>query len=299
MPRPRPEASGNPAGTAPASPARDASRRAPLLEVFSSLQGEGLFVGQPQVFLRLAGCPLRCRWCDSAWSWGLETATGEGASGREIAPQSPTAEPGEPEWVTPLAAAALVREAGGEAGEQPRPLSITGGEPLIWPDFIEALLPLVGERPVHLETAGAHPAALARVVERLAHVSLDLKHPADLAPPSEEGLGTGSESPPGDAAAWCAARLACLELLRDRPACVKMPVAAGRRARDYEELLLDLELKAPELPLFIQPVTARGSGPERIPGPSPDLLWELAQRAEELGLAVRVVPQIHPVLGVN
>jgi len=48
--------------------------RAPLIEVFSSIQGEGRYVGQPQVFLRLAGCPLRCRWCDTPRSWVVSDA---------------------------------------------------------------------------------------------------------------------------------------------------------------------------------------------------------------------------------
>ena len=42
---------------------------APVLEVFASLQGEGRFVGEPQVFVRLWGCPLRCRWCDTAYAF--------------------------------------------------------------------------------------------------------------------------------------------------------------------------------------------------------------------------------------
>ena len=48
---------------------KPAHAAAPVMEVFASFQGEGLYVGQPQVFLRLAGCPLRCRWCDTPGSW--------------------------------------------------------------------------------------------------------------------------------------------------------------------------------------------------------------------------------------
>jgi len=38
-------------------------------EIFLSLQGEGTRAGLPCAFVRLAGCNLRCRWCDTARAW--------------------------------------------------------------------------------------------------------------------------------------------------------------------------------------------------------------------------------------
>ncbi len=38
-------------------------------EIFCSLQGEGVGLGEPAVFLRLAGCNLSCRWCDTRYAW--------------------------------------------------------------------------------------------------------------------------------------------------------------------------------------------------------------------------------------
>src|SRR5258706_5881106 len=50
----------------------EASRKPERLrvnEIFHSLQGEADAVGYPTVFVRLTGCPLRCRYCDTAYAF--------------------------------------------------------------------------------------------------------------------------------------------------------------------------------------------------------------------------------------
>ena len=44
----------------------------PIVELFHSIQGEGTRTGEPSTFIRLAGCNLRCAWCDTPYSWNRE-----------------------------------------------------------------------------------------------------------------------------------------------------------------------------------------------------------------------------------
>ena len=50
-----------------------------ITEIFHSIQGESSYVGQPCVFVRLTGCPLRCTWCDTDYAFygGHEYSIGE------------------------------------------------------------------------------------------------------------------------------------------------------------------------------------------------------------------------------
>jgi 7-carboxy-7-deazaguanine synthase len=247
---------------------------APVLEVFASLQGEGRFAGEPQVFVRLAGCPLRCRWCDTPGSWTVpaEARTRIAASQgtrRSSGPASPF------QVATWIAAV--------EPGEA-RTISLTGGEPLLWPGFVRGLRAFVGRRRIHLETAGAHPEALAAVLPAVDHVSLDLKLPADLAEP-EEPAGARERSP-RDAAEWAAVRHRVLLLLRARDACGKLILAGDRDPESFLPLLDDVAALVPSLPLFVQPVTPMAG----VPAPDATALDALVELALERGLSVRVMP---------
>jgi 7-carboxy-7-deazaguanine synthase len=116
-----------------------------VTEVFHSIQGESTFVGQPCVFVRLTGCPLRCTWCDTEYAF-------EG--GRAQSTEDVLTE---------------VRAFGCHVVE------VTGGEPLGQPGAIEFLKRLCDEGfLVLLETSGALDTA---AVDPRVHIILDVKCP--------------------------------------------------------------------------------------------------------------------------
>ena len=281
--------------------------RAPVHEVFASIQGEGAFVGEPQVFLRLAGCPMRCRWCDTPATWGIppsgEDDEGGMARGARIA--GPEAARREEPWVSPFGALVWIAEV---EGAFPRTVSVTGGEPLLWPEFLLELRTLLGERRLHLETGGGHPRALEAVLDAVDHVSLDLKLPSDLDPPVELALSASqgdesdeSESTPTDDASWEIARRRALELVAGRDgagACAKIVVAGAHRdhpshvPREYAPLLDDVAELAPGLAVYLQPATPMGG----VAAPTDALVDGLVDEALARSLDVRVVPQVHRAL---
>lgn len=268
---------------------------APVMEVFSSVQGEGLYAGELQVFLRLAGCPLRCRYCDTPGSWDPLRSGGARV-------QTPDGARREESFCSPFRATCLISEV---EPSKPRTVSVTGGEPLLWPEFLLGLGKVVGPRRLHLETAGGHPETLARVVEIFDHVSLDLKLPRDLDPPEaislasefadEEGAPRFStEASPVTSEDWKRARRASLRLLANRDACGKIVVCGGTPAEDYELLLDEVAEYAKEMPVFLQPATrVRDTA-----APLFDDVLDLAEAARDRELDVRVLPQIHRSLNI-
>src|SRR5919108_6164740 len=96
-------------------------------EIFCSFQGEGVFAGRKHVFLRMAGCNLRCRYCDTPESLvRTRSCRVHGVTGRQ---EGSIANPLDPMQAGELLSEIVAEEPGIHA------LAITGGEPLVQAEF--------------------------------------------------------------------------------------------------------------------------------------------------------------------
>lgn len=123
-----------------------------VVEIFSSIQGEGLFCGQKQTFLRLHGCNLHCSYCDTP-------ASQENNSFNEMSPAETVQK---------------IRDL------KVTDVSITGGEPLIQEDFLMEVLEDLkntGFR-IHLETNGTLPGPMRILAPLIDIVAMDIKLPS-------------------------------------------------------------------------------------------------------------------------
>ena len=116
-----------------------------VTEIFHSIQGESSFTGQPCVFIRLTGCPLRCTWCDTAYAF---------FGGHELS-------------IEQILATVDSYDC--------RLVEVTGGEPLAQSEVFP-LIRKLGDRghEVLIETSGAIDTAQ---VDTRAHIILDVKCP--------------------------------------------------------------------------------------------------------------------------
>ena len=124
--------------------------KAPIIEIFSSFQGEGLLIGQRQIFVRFAGCNLNCNYCDTNDSKSEK-------SGKLMTPEMVTEEINK--ILTPDCKA----------------ISFTGGEPSLYPGFINEVSKNFNLS-IMLETNGTLPDNID-LLNKLDIVSLDIKLP--------------------------------------------------------------------------------------------------------------------------
>jgi len=122
-------------------------------EVFTSIQGEGVYAGYKQLFIRLCGCNLNCSYCDT----DFELSGSKDYSVSELVEIC-------------------------NQNSDCHSISLTGGEPLLHTEFIKELGHELTENnsplPLYLETNGTLADKLAEVIDSVTYISADLKLPS-------------------------------------------------------------------------------------------------------------------------
>ncbi len=242
------------------------SSSAYISEIFNSIQGEGLYVGTRQVFVRFEKCQLHCAYCDTPASRNVsryckvEKTPGKGDFCNI---ENPLDNEQVKELICKLWSPST------------RHISLTGGEPMLHADFIKKL---DLEYPLYLETNAGFPEKARELKDTIAIASCDIKLP-------EHG-STDRYS----------------ELLKNEletisifygtsKTFVKVIILPETTTHSISPAVDGVASIDPDIPFILQPVTSE----QKVP---PILLLSLMDFAGEKLKDVRVIPQTHKMLGL-
>ena len=195
----------------------DRSTETEISEIFSSLQGEGPYLGVKQIFVRFGRCNMHCTYCDE-----LEKMKEEKFSVRSL------------EEVL-----GEIQDLEKEKGAH-HSVSLTGGEPLFYTPFLLNLLPKLKEKGimVYLETNGTLPGQLREVIKWCDIIAMDLK-------PSSS---TGDR-------AFNAEHAEFLKIALQKEVFTKIVVTPGTRLEEIRECIRLVKNVNARLPFIFQPVS--------------------------------------------
>jgi len=244
-------------------------RRANIDEVFNSVQGEGLYVGIRQVFVRFCGCPLTCVYCDSlrALTAGDAQNCLEGGIARPLA--------------NPISVADLIKLLEHLWTPATEHISLTGGEPLLHTDFITELAGSF-RKPLYLETNGMLSRAAERIKNQISVAACDVKLLEHKSVRMYDML--------------LREELRSIKVFYESnvDVFVKIVITKNTEQSALAPIAQRLARIDPDIPLVLQPVTPTSTAAK----PSSELLFALMDTAGTYLNNVRAIPQVHTVLKI-
>jgi 7-carboxy-7-deazaguanine synthase len=248
---------------------------APLQEMFYSFQGEGVFVGVPQLFVRFAHCHLKCAYCDTpmqSQSGQFEVETTPGESAKTL-------------LKNPVSTGQVVSEILPFLKNYPvHSISFTGGEPLLYVDFIRDVAIALKEThwtlsKLYLETSGTQPDRMATLAPWTDIVAMDIKLPS----------ATG-EVPQFEA------HQAFYQVLAAHPQIETfVKLVFNDRITDEELAAIPTIVTHPETPIILQPETSLIDKSVSI---QMQTLVRVTTQLSQIFQDVRVIPQTHKMLQI-
>lgn len=242
------------------------------MEIFSSVQGEGLLIGTRQIFVRFYDCNLECIYCDTPAS---RSGTGRcnverTAGGRDFYTiQNPV----------DIATLNGIISSLDSFGGLHHSVSLTGGEPLLHAGFLNKWLPLAKKRlGTYLETNGTLCDELEEIIDHLDIIAMDIKIP-----------GTAGIEPRWDD------HHRFLKSAVKKESFVKVVIDRDTMEGEFNRAVQMVSDIDRDIPLIIQPVTPPANSGEMIPH---DRLFHFHEQALRHLNDVRIIPQMHKMIGV-
>lgn len=226
--------------------------RARVTEIFSSIQGEGPRMGERHIFIRFEACHMACAYCDEDHKKGRELSLADVLRKVEK----------------------LEKENGPHTC-----VSLTGGEPLLYVDFLPPLCRALKKKKflVLLETSGVLWRQLSKVVGNCDIIAMDLKL---------SSVTLQKE--------FFEEHRKFLTIARKKRTYIKIVLSGKVDIREYEKHLRMVAEVAPETPVFLQPMSR---GKKVYPDPAFMRLLSKLQRIGAKRLPdVRVGIQLHKIL---
>lgn len=241
------------------------NQTASIIEIFSSIQGEGPHIGERHTFVRFQDCELSCSFCDTPQTFVANLTCRveeEPFSKKFVRHPNPISVPQLNQILSTF---------------QDRTISITGGEPLQKPLFLQEWLPTLKTR-VLLETAGVHVAELKSIIDWVDIVSMDFKLPSV----------TGMKP-------YWDEHVAFLKIAQTKEVYVKIVVSSDTSEEDLQTTLEVIDSINAELPVILQPTTAFAQY-RKDPSLENLIAWQsfFLKRLRN----VRILPQLHRQWGL-
>jgi len=243
-----------------------------MVEIFSSIQGEGKLVGVRQVFLRFHGCTLDCSYCDSRVTRSVsipefcQIETTPGRQDFEL-----ITNPVSFDYITNLLTAWVSLRPSAHHS-----ISITGGEPLLHVEALQEFLPELRKiLPIYLETNGINFQALSQCIDFIDYISMDIKLPST----------TKSRD------FWEEHRN-FLKIAARKDVYVKIVISEETPLSEIRKACEVIVSVNRNIPLIMQPITIADVS-QTI---SSKLIFELQEEASKFVDEVRIIPQTHKYL---
>ena len=238
-----------------------------VTEIFSSVQGEGKYIGCRQIFVRLADCNLNCAYCDTDFRRAefcrVETAAGAMTFRNEK---------------NPMEAAQVVEIVKKFSGEVPtQAVSFTGGEPLLHWQFVREIAGAIKNFGVKifLETNGTLPDELGKILDTIDIISMDIKLPS---------VGKNLFD----------LHKKFLYVAREKDLYVKIVVADSSTREEFLSAIDPIARIDPKIFLILQPVTPI----KNIGAASAEKILSFQAAALSKLKNVRVIPQTHRFINI-